>query len=536
MDGNPALAGLDAQVASLPLAEREAFLYWVKQSLARDNMLKQCRNPAELGTKLDKDYRITPAVKLISERLEYATTHRRSRLMVTMPPQEGKTYLTAVLTVIRCLQRNPDARILLVCYSQDLANDASRMARNLIAQHGTDAKDPLTGIQTEDLLGLSLSTDKAEIRNWRIKGRKGGLIAAGMGGTISGRSADVLIIDDPIKGAEAADSPTERKKVIESYRSDLTTRLAAGAPVILIQTRWHEGDLAGYILEEEAKKPPEQRRWEHVNIPAVAARGLDDALGRELGVPLHSARGRTKEDWDEIRADVGERVWAALYQGSPLPEGGGLFGTMWFETFRLMACPPLYRRIVCIDPAETGKSDEAGIVAAGLAENGNVILTDDESGMYTSDEWSCKAVLLALATNATELVFEAYSAATTYERVIKEAFDLLQQKALATKGVIDGVTIPPVRPFRIVPWRGQGNDLARSAGLRQAVATGRCRVVGHRLATLEHQAEHWLIGQHQPDRVAAATIAWNHLAGAGLTTIASPVHEPSGWGELPSGI
>lgn len=535
MDPNPALLGLDEQVASLPEPEREAFLFRIKQTLVRDRMLKQCKHPAELGPILDPEYTITPAVRLISERLEYATTHRRSRQMITMPPQEGKTYLTSVLTVIRCLQRNPDARILLVCYSQDLANDASRMARNLILQYGTDAKDPLTGIHTEDLLGLSLSDDKAQIHNWRIKGRKGGLIAAGLGGTISGRSADLLIIDDPIKGMEAADSYTERKKVIQSYKGDLTTRLAADAPVILIQTRWHEGDLAGYILEEEEKKPEAERRWHRINIPAVAARGLPDALDRPVGEPLQSARGRTAADWAEIRSDVGERVWASLYQGSPLPEGGGLFGDLWFETYRLMMPPPLYRRIVCVDPAETGKSDEAGIVAAGLAENGNVILTDDWSGLYTSDEWSCKAVMLALVTNATELVFEAYTAATTYERVIKAAFEVLQQKALATGGIIDGVTIPSVRPFRVVPWRGTGNDMQRSAGLRQAVSTGHCRVVGHRLATLEHQAVHWMIGQHQPDRVAAATIAWNHLAGAGTVTLAAPQPQQS-WGELPTGL
>ncbi|MGW5147552.1 terminase large subunit domain-containing protein [Rhodococcus koreensis] len=531
----PDLADLEDKIAALPEPERSAFIFWAKQALVRDRMLRSVDHPAELGVTLDPQYRITPAIELISRALEWATTTRRARLIITMPPQEGKSYLTGVLTVIRCLQRNPDTRIILASYAQGLAEDSSRLARNLIAQHGSDGKDPLTGIPMEDRLGLALADDKATINNWRIKGHKGGLIAVGLGGALAGKPADLLIIDDPLRGTQAADSPTERAKVIEGYRGDLTTRLSADAPVILIQTRWHEHDLAGVLLEEDLQRKPEDRKWRTINIPAVAEAHLPDALNRPVGECLVSARGRTPADWKEIRTDVGERTWYAEYQGSPLPMSGGLFGAEWFNLFRLGAAPTLYRRMVAIDPAETGKGDEAGILAAGIAENGNVILTDDWSGHYTSDQWARKGVLLALATNASELVFEAYSAATTYERVLKNAFDdLVTEAGNAKDGLVEGVRIPPERPFRIAPWTGSGNAVARSAGLRQGVSTGRCRVVGYRLATMEHQAISWQNGQHQPDRVAAATICWDHLAGAGMITLAAP--QQQSWGTMPSGI
>lgn len=526
-------AHLTPRLEQLPPEERAAFILWAKQVMTRRRLLTTHTHPAQLAASIDPDYRITPAIDLISHELEAATTRRRGRLLITVGPQEGKSSLVAVWTVLRTLQRNPDTRIILASYSQNLAEEASRTARNLIATHGTDAKDPLTGIPMPDKLGLALADDRATMAHWRIKGHKGGLVAVGMGGTITGRAADLLILDDALKGMQAADSPTERRKIIDSYQGDLTTRLAPDAPVVLIQTRWHESDLAGWILEEDRQR--DHPLWRHINIPALSEAGLPDALGRPPGVWLDSARGRTVADWEEIRATVGERVFYALYQGSPLPASGGLFSAAWFDLYRLAGVPALYRRVVAVDPAETGKGDEAGVVAAGVDEAGRVILTDDWSGRYTSEEWSRKAVLLALATGATELVFEAYMTATTYDRVLRQAFVQLRREAEVGDGTVEGVPIPVERPFRIVPWKGKGNGVARSAGLRQGVSTGRARVVGYRCATLEHQAVSWFESQHMPDRVAAATVAFEHLAGAGSITLAAPTTAGS-WGQMPSGI
>ena len=160
-----------------------------------------------------------------------------------------------------------------------------------------------------------------------------------------------------------------------------------------------------------------------------------------------------------------------------------------------------------------------------------MVLTDDWSGQYSSAEWPRRACLLALKTGATELVYEAYSAAVAYDRLLKRAYgDLVTE---AAGGTIDGVAVPVSRPFQIHPWKRQGNALIRSTGFRHATSNGRCRVVGYRLATMEAQAIRWFESQHQPDRVAGGTIVYDVLAGGGETVVS---RSPVGWGVMPDGL
>lgn len=513
----------------LPPAQRAAFTAWARQAVTRRAALTSCRHAADLAASLDPTYRITPAIEVVGAEIERACTTPNARSIITMPPQEGKTHC-AIHAVVRALQRNPDLRCLYVSFSEDLAVRSSRQARNLIAQYGSDARDPLTGIRLPDRLGLSLAADNAAAGSWSIKGHRGGMIGVGIGGTITGRPADLVIIDDPLKGIKEADSPTERARVIEGWQANISTRLAPGAPVIIINTRWHEEDLTGWLLAQDAQRPPEQRRWKLTNIPAVAETGLPDALGRAPGEGLESARG--ERDWDEKRRDHGERVWYALFQGSPFPVGGALFSQAWFDTYRLPAEPTLYRRIVTIDPAETGKGDEAGIVAAGLAGDGTVVLTEDASGQLSSAEWPRRACLLALSTGADEVVFEAYNAPKTYGDLLRRAYEDLRAEAGAG-GIVEEVRVPERRPFHITPWKASGNALVRSTGLRNATSTGRCRVVGLKLATMEAKAIRWQETQHQPDRVAAATIAYDVLGGSGEVALSQ---RPGSWGRMPDGL
>ncbi len=527
------------RIDALPEPERTAMLAWAQQQLVRERSIAQHAHPAQLAASIDPDVVITPAIDLIGRELERAISTRRGRLLITMPPQEGKSQLTAIWAVVRALQVAPNWRIILASFSQALAEESSMAARNIIAAHGTGARDPLTGTASEDQLGIALASDKSAASHWRIRGHRGGLVAVGLGGTITGRPADLLIIDDPIKGMQAADSTALRTKIIEGFRGDLTTRLAPGAPVILIQTRWHEDDLAGWLLKEDAKRPPERREWRHVNIPAVAAKGVPDALGRQVGEWLVSARGRTPDDWAATRELVGPRVWSALYQGQPTPAGGGLFHQAWFDRHRQPELGETAVRIVSIDPAETGKRDEAGLVAAAATADGRILWTHDESGRMTSDVWSRRAVILALRTGATEIVFEAYTTEQTYGRVILQAWRTIRDRArlLQATGSADAAAIvlaadidPPSDPiaaiaevvglpvpdqddppFTIHPHRGRGDKVARATGARQAAETGRLRIVGS-LPVLERQATTWQVGQDSPDRMDAAVNAFNRLS------------------------
>lgn len=490
-----------------------------------------------LAASIDRGTVQTPALEKIDESIEWALSTRDARLSISMPPQEGKSTRCAVWAPIRALQLDPERRIIVSSYAEGLAAEHTGTARNIVSQYGASARDPLTGVPLPDRLGLELSARKAAASNWSLKGHRGGVFAAGVGGGMTGRPADLIIIDDPYKNMEEADSPAYREKVAVWFDAVVTTRLAPGAPIILIQTRWNEEDLAGMLLRREAVVPEGEREWRHLNIPAIPDGRIPDALEREPGEYLVSARGRTPDDWRRIERTLGPRVWSALYQGQPTPAGGGLFSRESFDRYRVEEKPTGTLRVVGVDPADTGKGDEAGIIAGCATGDGTYYWTGDWSGRMTANEWAHRAVMVALETQAQEIAFEAYSAPTTYERVIEEAWeDVARIAALlrrtggdrrrAAQLLAEGprpplrpteavnevaeVRVPASMPFRITPWKGKGSAEVRAAGSRQATSTGRLRVAGS-LPLLEEHATTWQAGQHCPDRVAAAVIVYERL-------------------------
>lgn len=530
---------------------RERAAARLAQTRERARIVNSYEHPAQLLAACIPTYTITPAVDLISREIEKALRGRRRRLMITAPPQEGKSLLCSVGTPLRALQLHVDWRVMLLTYADGLAEEHSRTARTLILEYGSGVVDALTGARLPDKLGLSLHPSVATASNWRVAEGDGGLVAAGRDATITGKRADLLIIDDPFKNMQEADSATMRQKVIDWYNAVATTRLSAGASIIFINTRWHPEDLSGHLLSRDRELPAHQREWRYVNIPAVAHPALPDALGREPGVPLLSARGRTKADFEAIERSVGKRVWNALYQGSPTPPEGGLFSQAWFDDHRLDEMPDRTRvRIVAVDPSESGEGDEAGVVAAALIPppsqtaqalakimgdpdappeiHPQIVLTHDRSAQMTSDQWAEAAVQLALDTDASDIFIETYTAGTTYVNVVKSKI-----KARSEAAVKAGNRTEAQRIYRlwnrVHGWRGTGDSVARSGLLRQAMEVGTCVVLGHEMAEFESQARLWQAGQHQPDRVAAAVIAHDRLVSMlGKVAHFSPPTGPGG--------
>lgn len=245
-----------------------------------------------------------------------------------------------------------------------------------------------------------------------------------------------------------------------------------------------------------------------------------------------SARGRTKDEFEQTRRQVGERVWYALYQGLPTNPSGGLFERSWFD-------PPVpaperpVAAVVAVDPADSGEGDETGILSAVLDGDGTMVFTEDRSGLFTSEQWSVRAVELALTVGAREIALEGFATYKTYESVVKHAYtgihrkareDLAQGKSLSA---IQARALAPVPPFMIVKWTAGGDPVGRAAGLRQALETKRARVVAHKMTAFIDQAADWQAGQHCPDRVSAAVIAHDRLdkLASGVTAYASPLHE-----------
>lgn len=539
---------IEAALADLTPDARVMALQALIADAQADNARHRYATPGDLAVGLDPKTVQTPALRLIDQEVARAVEDG-GRLIITVPPQEGKSTRVAVWTPVWALMRDPSRRVVVASYAESLARRNAMQARAIVAEHGSGSVDEMTGAALPDRLGIKLAQDHRQATSWALADGGGGYYATGVSGSLTGRAADLLIIDDPLKNQQQADSAREREKIWEWWTSVAQTRLAPGAAVIIIMTRWHEDDLAGGILAEEDKRPPAERLWRTVNIPAIAEEGVPDALEREPGVALESARGRTLDDFKRIRDAVGSRVWTSLYQGQPTPSEGGLFSRSEIDAGRVQEGDvALSGVIVSVDPAESGRGDEAGVIVLGWDATGTMFVVEDLSARMTSAVWARTAVEAALRTGAGELVFEAFTAETTYRNVLEQAWRDMHRQATLLRGhdhdtlvaaeiwhaeghegdslgpmqrtleLIDRVPVAPQPPFRLVPWRKRGDKVARAAGARQSVTTGRLRMMGSH-PVLERQMVTWQVGQGSPDRVDAMVNGHDHL----VTLLAAPV-------------
>ena len=260
----------------------------------------------QIGKLIDPRTIQTPALDLIDQHLDWAMRTPDARLIITMPPQEGKTSRVSRDFTIKLLLDDPERRIVIGSYGQSLANRLGRQTRNAILSNPQ--------------LGLRISQDHGAASEWTLENHRGGILAVGRGAGVTGNPADALIIDDPLKDRQEADSSTIRDNCWEWWTDALSARLAPGAPVILVLTRWHEDDLAGRLLEHDHAS-----EWRTLNISAECENPVTDPLKRELGEFMISARGRSQAQWERRKTTAGPRTWASLYQGRPSPAEGNIF-------------------------------------------------------------------------------------------------------------------------------------------------------------------------------------------------------------------
>lgn len=274
--------------------------------------------PGDLARHLDPRTVQTPALDLIDAALVDLLDTPDGRLIISMPPQEGKSTRVAKDFPTWVLKMRPATRIVCASYSQALANRNGRVIRRNITDHPS--------------LGMAIAPDNGSVHEWQLAGQEGGVLSVGVGAGLTGRPSDLLIIDDPIKDRREADSETFRDAVWTWWTDVGATRLAPGAPVVVILTRWHEDDLAGRMLAAE-----DGPTWRVLNIPAEADHdpnaGETDMLGRQPGQFMESARGRTQRQWEAIRLRSGSRTWASLYQGRPSPASGNIFHRGWWREY-----------------------------------------------------------------------------------------------------------------------------------------------------------------------------------------------------------
>lgn len=246
------------------------------------------------------------------------------RVIVTMPPRKGKSERVSKKFPAWHVGKYPEDEIIISSYSLDLSRDFSVIARDTFKKHGNSTFE------------YEISSSKQSGESWGIEGHRGGVNAAGVGGSITGKGARIAIIDDPVKNSEEANSEVMREKVWQWYETTLLTRLTPDGRIVVVMTRWHEDDLVGRLLKKEAQEIKEGEhigeRWTVVNMPEYAEEG--DLLGRAIGEPIWPEFGFTKEVMEKKRQEVGGYTWNALYQQRPSAAGGTIFKRIHFRYFQ----------------------------------------------------------------------------------------------------------------------------------------------------------------------------------------------------------
>jgi len=319
--------------------------------------------------------------QLLIEKLEEIERGDIDRLMIFMPPGSAKSTYASKFFPPWYLGKNPSKNIVLASYGQRLA-----------ARFGKKCRDIASSDLFKKVFGYSLAADSKAKDEWeitKVEGTKafsqdislgGEFTATSVDGSVTGRRADLIVIDDPIKGRKNADSEVYRDATWEWYLSDLLTRLKPGGAVVLIQTRWHEDDLAGRILPEDYEgdsgkiTAKDGEEWEVISIRAEAE--AKDPLGREPGEFLWA-------DWfggsffPQKKKTMGERNWNALYQQNPTPGEGNFFKR---EHIKYYDAPPRHLRIY-------GASDYAVSDGEGDYTVHGVAGTDTDKKLYILDWW-----------------------------------------------------------------------------------------------------------------------------------------------------
>ena len=270
----------------------------------------------------NQNFVVHPHIDLINRELLEVVAGRNRRLIICMPPRHGKTELANVNLGPFFLGLHPDKFVVVVSHGERTVEVWARRSRDIFEQHSLD------------VFGVRIDPRSTAAADWSVAGYGGGFYATTVGGALSGRPADLLIIDDPIKDHREAESPTYREDVDDWLKSTALTRLQPGGKgaVILITTRWHEDDIAGRLIEAMKHGG---REWRVLSMAAIYDDDrYDDPLGRKLGEPL-CAPMHSLETLLERKADLGSYFWNALYQQRPQSPQGGLFKREYFRYFSM---------------------------------------------------------------------------------------------------------------------------------------------------------------------------------------------------------
>lgn len=404
-----------------------------------------------------------------------------NKLIIEMPPRHGKSTAVSQLFPAWLVGRNPSMRGILASYGSDMAKFNSRIARNYVLDPKFKKVFPR----------VKMSEDLAKIEEWTVKGVggvEGGWIAVGMGGAVTGKGANLLVVDDPHKNRNEAESETMRNMVWNSYESDFLSRFDnrdRGA-IIIMATRWHTDDLTGRLLKAD------RSAWTRLRLPALAE--LNDPLGREYDTNLSDRAGST-EALQELRATMSEYAWSSLYQQRPIPLGATTIDHTKIMPIHIDLVPELESVVRFYDLAVTTNktSDYTVGLKMGIDKNENI---------YILDVWRQRAK----APDALQAIIHNAQIDGRGTRIILEA----EKSGISTLDFMMGE--PMLRGFDMSLQPIKGDKLARSGAISTRIANGKVYMVfGDWNDDFLDEVSVFPAGAHD-DQVDALSGAYNALA------------------------
>jgi predicted phage terminase large subunit-like protein len=376
--------------------------------------------------------------ELIVSKLEAVEREEISRLMIFLPPRHGKSLIASSLFPAWYLGRHPDHHVIFATYGQELSDDFGRRVRNSIVDQVHEAVFPNCRLSDDSSAAHRFNTTKG-----------GAYYAVGRGGPITGRGAHLLLIDDPIKDREEANSETIRKSLHEWFASVAYTRLTPKGAVIVIQTRWHEDDLAGWLLREHGSE-----NWDVLSLPALAEH--DESFRRE-GEALWPERFPL-EDLNRKRRLVGGAAWASLYQQRPASAEGAIFKRGWWRSYREL---PQFSQVVQSWDTAFKKGDESSFSVCttwGMAQNGYFLLSVWRDRVEfpelrrmliaLAEQWKPTSILVEDRASGQSLLQELKSATTLPVLAVKVDSDKLSRAQAVTPLIEAGKVFLP----ESAPW------------------------------------------------------------------------------------
>jgi predicted phage terminase large subunit-like protein len=288
------------------------------------------------------------------------------RLILAVSIRHGKTEYARWLAAWY-LGTHPDRRIILAGHEADFAARHGRAARDILTEYGPD------------VFGVSVSKRSVAANRWDLeRPHTGGMLTVGVGGSPIGRGADLMIVDDPIKSYADAMSPLKRDRLKEWWTGTMVSRIEPAGAVILIMARWHEDDLAGYLLRES------EEQWTELRLPAIAED--NDVMGRVPGEPLWPERyplDELERRREEMSLAFGGVVWLAQAQQRPTNPDGGMFPE---SKWRFMPAHEVPEGLTWVRAWDLAASEGAGDWTVGCRmarlPDGRFVVTDVVRGQW----------------------------------------------------------------------------------------------------------------------------------------------------------